>query len=298
MTSESSEPTPSEPTRPIAPGWLALREPADARARDEAAGTLLPPLLQVLKQAQALKNQAQSISQTEGQTEGQTAGLRVVDLGSGTGANLRWLAPRLPSPDRQHWTLVDHDPGLLARGPVHATALRADVADLAAVLAGLSESPGLGGTDLVTAAALLDLLDPRQLTAIVEAIVEAQVPALFSLTVSGEVLLDPPDPQDEPLATAFDAHQRRDGRLGPDAATAVTGLFRERGWSVIGIRTPWLLNTADHPELIDAWLEGRAEAAAEHEPDLVREAAGWLARRRAHPVEAVVGHIDVLALPG
>ena len=262
------------PTRPIAASWLALREPADARARAEAASTLLPPLLQVLNRSDQL---------------------RVVDLGSGTGANLRWLAPRLPAPDRQHWTLVDHDPGLLARGPVQATALRADVADLAAVLAGLAEA---GGTDLVTAAALLDLLDLRQLGAIVDAVVDARVPALFSLTVSGEVLLDPPDRQDEPLAAAFDAHQRREGRLGPDAASEVARLFRERGWSVIGTRTPWTLNSAEHSELLDAWLVGRAEAAGEHEPDRVGEAAGWLARRRASSLQAVVGHLDVLALPG
>lgn len=265
------------PTRPIEAGWLALREPADARARDTAADTLLPPLLAQL---------SASASST---------GLRIVDLGAGTGANLRWLAPRLPHPDQQRWTLVDHDPGLLARGPVHATQLRADVTDLARVL------PELGGADLITTAALLDLLDVRQLTAIVDAVVEAKVPALFTLTVTGEAKIDPPDPQDGPLADAFDAHQRRDGRPGPLAGGVVAELFRDRGWSVLDARTAWELSSGNDSALIDAWLDGRVEAAVEHRPDLAEEAAGWISRRRdqvaAATLEVVVGHVDMLALP-
>jgi hypothetical protein len=266
--------------RPIAPGWLALREPADTRARDAVADQLLPPLLERL---------------TTSADPGRAAtGLRIVDLGAGTGANLRWLAPRLPHPDAQHWLLVDHDPGLLARGPVQATAVRADVTDLTRVLA------EHGGADLVTAAALLDLLDPKQLTAIVDAVVLARVPALFSLTVTGEAGVNPADPVDEPLAAAFDAHQRRDGRLGPDAGDLAAELFRERGWTVHQVRTPWQLNSGREPELVAAWLDGRVEAAVEHRPDLAAEAAGWLNRRTGlapGALEAVVGHVDVLALP-
>jgi spermidine synthase len=40
--------------------------------------------------------------------------LRVVDLGAGTGANLRRLAPLLGS--GQRWTLVELDPALVAAG--------------------------------------------------------------------------------------------------------------------------------------------------------------------------------------
>jgi hypothetical protein len=262
------------PTRPIEAGWLALREPADARARDSAADLLLPLLLAHLSSK---------------------ADLRIVDLGAGTGANLRWLAPRLPEPDRQHWMLVDHDPGLLARGPVQATPVRADVADLAQVL------PALGGADLITTAALLDLLDLRQLTAIVDAVVAARVPALFSLSVTGEATLTPADPQDGPLAKAFDDHQRRDARPGPGAGSVVAGLFRDRGWSVLEARTAWELRSATEAELVEAWLTGRVEAAVEHRADLATEADNWLARRRDQAgdgvLEVVVGHVDVLALP-
>ena len=266
------------PTRPIEASWLALREPADARARDAAAETLLPPLLARL-----------------GNGADPASGLRIVDLGAGTGANLRWLALRLPEPDRQRWMLVDHDPGLLARGPVQATPVQADVADLAQVLL------DLGGADLITTAALLDLLDLPQLTAIVDAVVAAEVPALFSLSVTGEATLTPSDPQDQPLAEAFDAHQRRDARPGPDAGAIVADLFRNRGWSVLTVETAWQLRSDTEPALVGAWLEGRVEAAVEHRPDLAAQAQGWLERRRdqltAGELNVVVGHVDVLALP-
>ncbi|HST85608.1 MAG TPA: class I SAM-dependent methyltransferase [Kineosporiaceae bacterium] len=269
------------PTRPIEASWLALREPADARARDTAAQALLPPLLARLPTSDAAADPV--------------PGLRIVDLGAGTGANLRWLAPRLPDPDRQHWMLVDHDPGLLARGPVQATPVRADVADLARVL------PELGGADLITTAALLDLLDLRQLTAIVDAVVAAEVPALFSLSVTGEATLTPSDPQDQVLAESFDAHQRRDARPGPEAGAIVADLFHDRGWSVLTARTAWELRSDTEAALVSAWLEGRVEAAVEHRPDLAAQADGWLERRRgqltAGVLTAVVGHVDVLALP-
>ncbi len=176
--------------RPIAAGWLELREPADREARDRAA-EVLSDLPEALRRP----------------------GLRVVDLGSGTGSNQRWLAPHLPEPATQQWVLVDHDPGLLARGPARARSVRADVTDLAQVLA------DVGGADLVTAAALLDLLDRPQLTAVVEAVVEARVPALFSLSVTGAVELDPPHrttagwpPRSTPTSSGPGASGRRRAR--------------------------------------------------------------------------------------
>ena len=71
----------------VSPEWLALREPADAAARSaelaERLGRHLP-----------------------------AAGRLVIhDLGGGSGAMGRWLAPRLPGP--QHWVVHDRDADLL-----------------------------------------------------------------------------------------------------------------------------------------------------------------------------------------
>ena len=75
-------------------GWLALRCPADTAARADTLNRLAHDWLR----ARAGRP------------------LRLIDLGSGSGANPHYLAPRLPGP--QHWLLVDHDPALLelARG--------------------------------------------------------------------------------------------------------------------------------------------------------------------------------------
>ena len=67
--------------------WLALREPADHRARNAAV-------------------RDSAIAHLAGK-----AAPRLVDLGCGSGSNLRALAPHLPS--GQIWRLVDADPLLL-----------------------------------------------------------------------------------------------------------------------------------------------------------------------------------------
>ena len=80
--------------------WLTLREPADRAARSTALADDL---------AHAL---ARSIGEDER--------LQVLDLATGTGANIRALAPRLGW--AQDWTAVDVDPRLLEEVPVRTGA--------------------------------------------------------------------------------------------------------------------------------------------------------------------------------
>ncbi len=76
--------------------WLRQREPFDAAARAVAAERL-----QLARWLAALKPDA--------------APWRVIDLGCGTGANYRALAPMLAGP--QQWCVVDHDKALLDAWP-------------------------------------------------------------------------------------------------------------------------------------------------------------------------------------
>ncbi|MFC6885050.1 SAM-dependent methyltransferase [Actinomadura yumaensis] len=263
------------------PGWLALREEADAEAR---AAELLEPLRAHLT----------------------ARPLVVRDLGCGTGSMGRWLAGRLPGP--QHWVLHDRDPDLLARasadmpatssdgGPVTAETVTGDLAGLRAA--------DLAGTSLVTASALLDLLTAAEMDGLAAAITGAGCPALLTLSVAGRVELRPHDPFDGELAEAFNAHQRRvaGGRrlLGPDAADAAADAFRRHGADVRTGPSPWRLGPG-RAALTREWLRGWTAAAREQRPDLAGPADAYLRRRldacAAGELSVTVHHVDLLALP-
>jgi hypothetical protein len=231
-------------TATVTPGWLTLREPADAAARStELAGRV---------------GRAHVIH----------------DLGGGTGSMGRWLAPRLPGP--QHWVVHDRDEDLLRLVDIPGATVETRLGDVTRL-----EPRDLAGADLVTASALLDLLTADELARIVRAC--AGIPMLLTLSVTGHVALDPPDPLDDRIGTAFNAHQRRDGLLGPDALGRLEGIVRP---------SPWRLGPAD-AGLIAEWLEGWVGAACEQDPTL--EVDAYLERRAAQPeLTVTVDHADVL----
>ncbi|MDX2813128.1 SAM-dependent methyltransferase [Streptomyces sp. PA03-5A] len=280
-------------TAPFTPHWLALREDADAAAR---AADLLGPLREHLAGA------------SRGTGSGTGAGPLVVrDLGCGTGSMGRWLSGRLPGP--QHWILHDHDPALLdlaaaslsgltaGGGPVTAETREGDLTRLTPA--------DLAGTSLVTASALLDLLTAAEIDALAATCTAAGVPVLLGLSVVGEVELGPADPLDAEISAAFNAHQRRTagGRalLGPDALDAAGRAFTRYGATVTTRPSPWRLG-ADRSALTAEWLRGWVGAAVEQEPGLAALAEPYLRRRlvdcAAGRLTAVVGHGDLLALPG
>ena len=264
----------------VSADWLALRARADDRARSaglaEAAARLIG------------------------------AGPLVVhDLGSGTGAMMRWLAPRLPGP--QAWVLHDADPAILrhvdARSALDEFGLPVTVRTR---VERLSELPlqAFAGASLVTASALFDVLTLDEARAVVDACVASGVPALFSLTVVGRVRLSPGDADDTALGTAFNDHQRRvvEGRrlLGPDSGKVMRNLFTDSRWRVRTERTPWRLGAADGG-LIAEWLDGWVGAAVEQRPELGARATEYRLRRDADlghgQLRVTVQHQDVLAWP-
>jgi SAM-dependent methyltransferase len=260
--------------------WLALREPADAaaRARD---------LVDCLRR--------QPVDRWV-----------IHDLGCGSGAMGRWLAPLLAGP--QHWLVYDRDQDLLAvavadvpepaadGSAVTVEARRCDITRL---------RPGdLAGATLITASALLDMLTEDELDRIVTVCARAGCPVLLTLTVSGRVALTPPAPLDQRLAAAFDAHQRRAterGRLlGPDAAAFAVEGFRRLGAEVLIRTSPWRLD-ASCGDLLVAWFSGWVRAACEQQVELTAGSDVYserrLAQAKAGRLAATVGHIDLLALP-
>ncbi len=247
--------------------WLGLREPADADARAADLIALLPTPVHVIR-----------------------------DLGCGTGSMARWLAPRLATP--QHWILEDRDPQLLHHATAHVrvpgVSVEGKLGDVTALTAA-----DLDGTDLVTCSALLDLLTEAEVDALVAALAAAGAAALFTLSVAGEVSLEPSRPEDTAVAGAFDEHQRRveGGRrlLGPDAPAYAASAFEKAGATVVTRPSVWQLGP-DRPELTAEWLRGWTGAAREQRPDL--DLDDYLTDRLATLPRVSVGHVDLLAIFG
>jgi Methyltransferase domain len=253
----------------VSPAWLGVREAADAAAR---SADLVTGLRRRLGHGP----------------------LEIHDLGCGTGSVARWLAPLLPGP--QHWVMYDRDPVLLGHVPADGTVetRQRDITRLTA--------DDLAGADLVTAGAVLDLLTADEVDAIAAACAGAGRPALFTISVTGRVELDPAEPLDARVAAAFNAHQRRvvAGRrlLGPDAVDAAVEAFARHGVATALRPSPWRLGAAD-PELLTEWFGGWLDAACEQEPELSGPAQGYARRRLAQIADgrlrAEVQHVDLLA---
>lgn len=256
--------------------WLSLREEADAAAR---AVDLVEPLR----------------ARLAGQPR-----LVICDLGCGTGSMGRWLAARLPG--RQHWILVDHDVGLLNQASAALPRTSADNAPVTAAVRQLDLGTltvrDVVGSALVTASAVLDLLTRADVERLAEACVQAECPALLTLTVTGQVSFHPANPMDLPLAAAFNAHQRRGGTLGPDAVAATAAAFTRLGAHVTTRPSPWRLGS-HRPALTRQWLRGWVDAACEQQPELAGEATDYLQRRLAEvdagQLRVRVDHRDLLA---
>lgn len=267
----------------VSPEWLLLREPADAAARS-------------VELAERLGRNLASADR-----------LVIHDLGGGSGAMGRWLAPRLPGP--QHWVVHDRDadllklaaadpPGPAADGAaVTVEARRSDVTRLA--------TRDLADADLIVASALLDILTADELVGMLGACTGiGGRPMLLALTFVGRVTLIPADPLDACMAAAFNAHQRRStaaGRkLGPAAVAAAVAELRGTGAEILVRPSPWRLGAA-HADLAAEWFDGWAAAACEQEPALAAEAGGYrdrrLAQAAAGKLAVTVDHADLVVLP-
>ncbi len=258
--------------------WLALREPFDQAAR--------APELEAALAAWACDR----------------GRLAIVDLGAGTGANLRHLAARLPV--AQRWRLVEHDPALIAAGEARVQP-RAELEvrwlqrDLMADLEGVLEAP----VDLLTCSALLDLVSRGWLERLVARVRELDCALLAVLSYDGRVELEPAHPSDARVIELVNRHQRTDkgfgAALGPEAAATLARLLEAAGDSVRLARADWSVGPEDRALQI-ALVEGWAAAARAIAPEQGAAIDSWRADRLAAIARGVarcqVGHLDLLRL--
>ena len=287
--------------RPHLSDWLRLREPADVAARSEALTRAI----------------------AEAKVPGEP--LCLLDLGTGTGSNIRYVAERVRG--RQRWLGVDRSALLLAELPERITSWAAasgyeawtdgrrsvvrgahfecDIETQEGDLGTLDDRRIFAGRHIVTASALLDLVSESWLLALAAHCRVEGALALFAITYNGRSTCTPSDPEDEAVRTLMNRHQRTDKGLGgpaagPDAGAVAEQCFLREGYRVRREPSDWVLGPADRDVqrlLIDGW----SDAATEMAPDRASAIARWRARRLAH-VEAgrsrvVVGHDDLAAWP-
>lgn len=273
--------------------WLSLRESADHAARDRA-------LLQRL---------ADAVSDREA--------IDIIDLGCGTGSNLRAIAPALHQ-NRQHWRLVDYDGALLVAARDHlgvwadSTSRDGDALELVKdgrhlhvsfIQADLARDidPVLDpAPDLVTAAALFDLCARDWIRFFANAVVRRRAAFYTALTYDGHEAWQPPHPADSAVLAAFHAHQITDkgfGRAaGPEATLALQEAFANLDYAVETADSPWRLTRTD-AALITALAQGQAEAAMQTRQVDQARIDSWREARVGDGVTCMIGHQDLVALP-
>lgn len=269
--------------------WLRLREPADLRARNTEIADAVAARF-------ALRDS-----------------LSVVDLGCGTGSNLRATAPLLPL--LQSWTLVDRDEALLdaARNELCAWADRAsrdgpalqlhkgratiDVTFLTCDLSRELDRALAGHPQLVTASALFDLVSAPFIRKLGKAIA-AQHAALYAvLTYNGVQRWSPHRPSDNQMSGAFHQHQLRDKGFGPAAGPMAPDLLADQlrleGYTVLEGDSPWRLSRGDRM-LIEELARGTAMAVADTGTVDTKVIEAWIKCART---AADVGHTDTFGVP-
>jgi hypothetical protein len=283
--------------------WLALREPLDASSRAADLARLL---------------------RERGGLQARHPRIEIIDLGAGTGANLRYAAPLLAG--AQDWLLVERDPLLLAAMAPQLQAwsratqsrftasgaqfvLRADrfecqvkslALDLAAHLVSLPLHHGV----LLTASALLDLVSEHWLRMLMRRAAAAEAAVWFTLTYDGRIACDPVEADDGAVRELVNQHQRGDKgfglALGPTAAGTALDILGEHGYLVQCASSDWCVGP-DHPALQYALVEGWFEAACEIAPTRTPMLRAWRKLRRAHIAglrsTLRVGHVDMVGRP-
>ena len=272
--------------------WLELREPVDHAARSQ---TVLQALLDDMHQRHGAK----------------LSGLKVLDLGCGSGSNLRALAPHLGQD--QHWVLVDYDDALLAAAREALQAWAHEVSQVTAhglVLGhgGLTISvsfqradlstdlPALLSqrTDLVTASALFDLVSPAWVD---QFVAQLAAPLYAVLSFDGQMAWWPEHPSDETITAAFSQHQQQDkgfgNALGPSSGRYLSQALQAQGFQVVSDKSPWQIDalpSAFH----DMLIEGIAAAARDMQAASTEALAQWLESRRVAQ-RCIIGHDDLYA---
>ncbi len=283
----------------FAADWLALREPFDAAARNRDLA---------LRFATAL---------------GDGPIKKLIDLGAGTGANFRYLAPLIDGD--QQWLLIDNDSLLLSaqidaiaqwavesgwhhEADAHGIAVftdngcwraRGQSLDLAVAL----ETLDLCDIDGVTTTAFLDLVSASWLDRLVAWLADSHCPLLATLTVDGRRIWQLALDNDVLIDRAFHRHQISDKgfgvALGNTATHYLAERLRESGYAPSIAHSDWQID-AKHSDMLNRMASEAADVAAIINPSHTDAIAEWLEHRHAQIAAGnaalTIGHRDLLGV--
>jgi SAM-dependent methyltransferase len=255
--------------------WLALREPADARARNPE---LMQLFARVLDEA-SLKN-------------------TILDIGCGTGSTFRSLQSAI-SPDAA-WRLMDYDARLIGEAKRRigqnpaVKFVEGNINELAAL--------PLDNVAVVTASALFDLCSAELIAGLTKTLSKTGIGLYAALNYDGDIGWSRSHPLDGEVVAGFNYHQRTDKgmgvALGPAAWTELAKAFSSEGYQVDTAQSPWIMGP-DDGDLQHAFLIGMAAPVVEVGRLRTADVEDWLQFRLDAITDpgssCVVGHVDVFA---
>lgn len=280
--------------------WLTLREPADHAAR-----------------SQILDDQLATWAK-------QHSALSIVELGAGTGSNLRYLMPQLGH--NQHWHLLDNDANLLSHLPrilepwadaqqakinmqddqllIEHSNFSATVSTQVLNLADDIDQITMDDINLITASALLDLTSASWLDQLARLTAKHECACLFALNYDGTIHWQPTLDADTQVSALLNQHQLNDkgfGKaLGPEAGHYFAQALEAEGRQVSKDNTNWVIEQQSQA-LQHAIIDGWAPAATEQDNSSAHVIEQWHVSRKQAIDEQLssltVGHVDVLSLP-
>jgi len=275
--------------------WLELREPLDRKFR---SNELIKTLNLVLPNRP----------------------IHVIDLGTGTGSNLRYLCKELKG--NQIWQLIDNDGNLLKTIPAytnewaiknkllvkklgnellikgqniecHAYIQQKNLSDLTDIM--------IPEKALVSCSALLDLVSKNWLITLAKKCMYIKATILFTLNYDGHIKFRPREDDDELVRSLINKHQLKNkgfgNAMGPKAGHMAIQVFSEIGYNIRSQCSNWKIKSNNNElqaMLLDMWLD----AATEVSPEQKNRLRNWRKKRQHHIIsrdsELEIGHTDIL----
>lgn len=286
-------------TSDLTPGWLAARYLFDMKSR-------------------ALRLEQKFIASLP-----QGKKLRLVDLGTGTGANFFYLSKRIPNP--QHWLLTEQDHDLLQSIPQCIDQFSALYEPPAAASwmerleSGEISYEIIAGDiftscqnflklpcDAITANAVFDLNSEDQFRSLIRSILSspsASAPLYFTLHLDGQLSLNPSDIHDRLVCNRYQQHMARKQKFGSAMAANAANLMRQimsaEGYQVQACSSPWEIS-GEHENFLQENLSFMKSALLDGSKlDEQEILTAWFQKRERQiargELEMVIGHSDLLA---